>query len=247
MRNVSYKLNLQLQRLVLIALSLCLVSTLSGQETKTDAFSSAAGKIASPNFNTDFIAGQSSPTDIIQSSNFREIGGFLAFSFEAATPEPPFLAFRVERSTGDVFAQGSFIPGGADIAERINVSERVEPGDVVELDPTKPGHYRKARGGANLVAGVITTEPGFVLGNSNQLLESEKAERPLLALMGKVPVKVTTENGPIRPGDLLTVSSKPGYAMRCAESKAQERAIIGKALEGLEKGEGLILVLVMAH
>ncbi|MCH8127613.1 SBBP repeat-containing protein [candidate division KSB1 bacterium] len=46
------------------------------------------------------------------------------------------LVFRVERSTGDVFADGSFIPDGADMAERINVSEPVEPGDVVELDPT---------------------------------------------------------------------------------------------------------------
>ncbi|MFQ5853883.1 MAG: hypothetical protein ACE5JU_25265 [Candidatus Binatia bacterium] len=60
-------------------------------------------------------------------------------------------------------------------------------------------------------------------------------------------MKATTENGAIHPGDLLTVSSKPGYAMRCAEAKACEGAIIGKALEALESGEGLILVLVMAH
>ena len=69
----------------------------------------------------------------------------------------------------------------------------------------------------------------------------------MLALMGRVPVKATEENGLIRPGDLLTVSSKPGYAMRCADPKACEGAIIGKALEALESGEGMILVLVMAH
>ena len=165
------------------------------------------------------------------------------------------LVFRVERTTGDVFAKGSFIPSGADLAERINVSEPVEPGDVVELDPRKPTYYRKARGSSQRIAGVITSEPGFILGNSSkesqlsvvrdQLLESETGSRPMLALLGRVPVKATIENGPIRPGDLLTISSKPGYAMRCDESK--ECVIIGKALGALPMGEGMVLVLVMAH
>ena len=155
----------------------------------------------------------------------------------------PTLIFRVERSTGNVFTDGMFVPSGADMAERINVSEPVEPGDVVELDPANPWHYRKARSASKLVAGVITTKPGFTLGNNPQEMESDT--RPMLALMGRVPVKATTENGAIRPGDLLTISSKPGYAMRCAKTK--ECVIIGKALEGFEKGEGLILILVMAY
>ena len=65
--------------------------------------------------------------------------------------------------------------------------------------------------------------------------------------MGRVPTKATAENGRIRRGDLLTISSKTGYAMRCVEARKCEGAIIGKALEGLDKGEGKILVLVMAH
>ena len=69
----------------------------------------------------------------------------------------------------------------------------------------------------------------------------------MLALMGRVPVKATTENGPIRPGDLLTVASKPGYAARCASANECDGVIIGKALEALEEGDGKILVLVMAH
>ncbi len=161
----------------------------------------------------------------------------------------PSRVFRVERSTGDVFAKGSFIGGGADLAERINVSEPIELGDVVELDPTRPGHYRKARS-SKLIAGVITTKPGFTLGNNPEEMEQagEKvAGRPMLALIGRVPVKVTTENGPIRPGDLLTVASKPGYAMRCDDLKLCEGMIVGKALEGLDKGEGIILVLVMSR
>ena len=164
------------------------------------------------------------------------------------------LVFRVERATGNVYADGSFIPGGADLAERIDASEPVEPGDVVELDPSRPWHYRKARTNSQRVAGVITTEPGFVLGNTplNPPLSSGESkrgfsERPIMALLGRVPVKATTENGAIRPGNLLTVSSRPGYAMLCAEAGRCEGAIVGKALEGLERGEGLIMVLVMTH
>ena len=82
---------------------------------------------------------------------------------------------------------------------------------------------------------------------SGQLLETESDERPMMALMGRVPVKATTENGPIHPGDLLTVSSKAGYTMLCVKAESCEGAVVGKALEGLEKGEGLILVLVMAR
>ena len=174
------------------------------------------------------------------------------------SPKPE-LVFRVERITGDVFANGTFIPGGADMAERINVSEPVEPGDIVELDPNMPGYYRKARGKSQLIAGIITTEPGFILGNNSVEMDAASASvdvetskikisnRAMLVLMGRVPVKATTENGLIRPGDLLTISNKPGYAMRCAEAKGCDGAIIGKALQGLEKGEGMIMVLVMAH
>jgi hypothetical protein len=63
--------------------------------------------------------------------------------------------------------------------------------------------------------------------------------------MGRVKVKATTENGPIQPGDLLVSASTPGYVMRCSDPKECEGAIIGKALEPLEQGAGLILMLVM--
>nr|BAL55180.1 hypothetical protein HGMM_F23G10C33 [uncultured Acetothermia bacterium]BAL60221.1 hypothetical protein HGMM_OP4C857 [Candidatus Acetothermum autotrophicum] len=149
--------------------------------------------------------------------------------------------FRIERTTGNVCADGSFNSGGADVAEYVRVSEAVEPGDVLELDPTKPGHYRKARGAySHLVAGVVSTQPGVILGARGQ-----SEGKVLLALIGRVPVRATTENGPIRPGDLLTSSSKPGYAMRCESAHKCEGAIIGKALEALDVGEGVILMLLM--
>ncbi len=194
----------------------------------------------------------------IDGVTFQEINIFnLGVEVTIDAGESPIL-FRVERATGDVFTDGSFMPGGADLAEHIKVSEPVEPGDVVELDPGKPQHYRKARGSSKLIAGIITTRPGFVLGNRPNKLDSvemaaakrdlkSEANRPMLALMGRVPVKATTENGAIKPGDLLTVSKKPGYAMLCTGAKKCEGAIIGKALEALDSGEGLIEVLVISH
>ncbi|MDW8030977.1 MAG: S8 family peptidase [Candidatus Bipolaricaulota bacterium] len=149
--------------------------------------------------------------------------------------------FRVERTTGNVYTDGSFIAGGADLAEYVRVSEEVSPGDVLELDPDNPKSYRKARSAYSpLIAGVVSSTPGVVL-------EAKRAPEGWapLALMGRVPVKATTEGGPIRPGDLLTSSSKPGYAMRCANPQICEGALLGKALEELKTGEGVILVLLV--
>jgi len=64
-----------------------------------------------------------------------------------------------------------------------------------------------------------------------------------LAVLGVVPVKASAENGPIEPGDLLTTSSTPGHAMRADHFVGG--AIIGKALEGLSEGTGVIKMLVM--
>ena len=67
---------------------------------------------------------------------------------------------------------------------------------------------------------------------------------PRLALVGRVAVKVSAENGPIRPGDLLVASSTPGHAI-CAQSSPEPGTILGKALDDLESGKGIIEMLVM--
>ncbi len=157
---------------------------------------------------------------------------------EMGTTDP--TLFRVTR-TGDVYARGTFFSGqGADVAEWVWVSEPVEPGDVLELDPDNPGFYRRARGPySRLVVGVVTTAPGLILG-------TVKTEREaLLALIGTVLVKATGENGPIRPGDLLVSASRTGYAMRCDALQKCREALVGKALEPLEKKLGTIRVLII--
>ncbi|MFQ6033897.1 MAG: hypothetical protein ACE5KR_03445, partial [Candidatus Bipolaricaulia bacterium] len=169
-------------------------------------------------------------------------------AYEWAVAAPSDVAFRVT-GEGDVYAARAFFCGlnkscfnsgsGVDIAEWVPVSEPVEPGDVLALDPDRLGFYRRARTPySRLAASAVSTAPGFVLGEPGE-------HKALLALLGTVSVKATTENGPIRPGDLLTTSSIPGYAMRCPDPTVCADTIIGKALEPLESDPGLIRMLIL--
>jgi len=158
-------------------------------------------------------------------------------------PPATAAAFRVER-TGNVLADqtfygASFQVGSADVAEWVNVTELVEPGDLLEFDPVEPGRCRKARGGCSaLVAGVVSSDPGFLLG------EFVSGERAPLALIGIVPVKACDEGGPIRPGDLLIPAGIPGRIRRWTPADA-DCPLVGKALSPLRDREGLILVLLI--
>ena len=141
-------------------------------------------------------------------------------------------------SNGYIKAVG-YQSGHSDIAEMIKVSSnKIEPGDVVIIDPENNNQFILTdKPYDTRVAGVISTSPGLTLGSDE--LKNHKVP---LAITGIVPTKVTTINGPIRRGDLLTTSNIPGYAMKATEYKAG--AILGKALESLESGEGKINVLI---
>jgi hypothetical protein len=66
-----------------------------------------------------------------------------------------------------------------------------------------------------------------------------------VALAGRVYCNVDATKMAVEPGDLLTTSGTPGYAMKVADTDNAPGAILGKAMEGLEKGKkGQILVLV---
>ena len=170
----------------------------------------------------------------------------------SASRAPTPAVFRVE-STGDVLADGPFYgthfySGSADVAEWVHVSEPVESGDVLELDPENPGQYRRSRGEcSDLVAGVVSTDPGFGLGSFFSTGDSGLAteDSALLALVGVVPVKITDEGGPIHAGDLLVTSSTLGYAMRWDPESGEHCNFVGKALEPLDGDTGVIQVLLM--
>jgi hypothetical protein len=150
------------------------------------------------------------------------------------------LRFRVS-AAGNVFADGSYTGGGADVAEFVEHHGTLEPGDVVAI--AADGKYERAHtAGSAAVAGVITTRPGVLMNATDGRETLEDA--PAMALAGRVPVKVTSEGGPIRPGDLLIASSTHGHAMR-APDEPRAGTVIGKALGRLDEARGRVEMLVM--
>lgn len=148
---------------------------------------------------------------------------------------------------GNVLAKGQFIAGwGADLAERVDASEELGAGDLVEIDTDNPGSFRLTRRPfSTLVAGVVSTRPGMLLNHQprDQMGSASGDERPQLALAGQVPVRASTENGTILVGDLLVASSTPGHVMR-AGVNPPAGAVVGKALQPLTEGTGLVMMLV---
>ncbi len=65
-----------------------------------------------------------------------------------------------------------------------------------------------------------------------------------VAMTGRVYCLADASSGTIEPGDMLTTSSTPGYAMKVFDSKKAQGAVIGKAMTSLKAGKGLVLVLV---
>jgi hypothetical protein len=140
------------------------------------------------------------------------------------------------------------ILGGADLSERFDVQDderAIEPGTVVSIDPANEGRLEVSRAPydhrvAGIVSGAGGVKPGMVMAQEGSVAAGEHP----VALTGRVYCRATAENGPIRPGDLLTTSSRPGHAMRVDDPARAQGAILGKAMGSLAEGEGLVLVLV---
>jgi hypothetical protein len=173
-------------------------------------------------------------------------GGKIGVVIEVASPSDFIQAFKgPDRMVFRVDNNGVPHTGGSDVAERIDSGDYdLHPGDVVEIDGDHPGHFRLAKTPSSAsVAGVISTNPGVLMNDQNPDTAGNKIERQL-ALIGRVPVKVTIENGAIRVGDLLVASSMPGHAMRAPADPAPG-TVIGKALQNLSTGVGVIEMIVM--
>ena len=82
------------------------------------------------------------------------------------------------------------------------------------------------------------------LGTTRKVDESAPQDEVPLAVVGIVPCKATTENRSIQIGDLLVTSSTPGHAMKGTDRSKMLGAVVGKALEPLPEGKGVIQVLV---
>lgn len=161
---------------------------------------------------------------------------------EAWDTDPGNLRFYVQND-GDVYADRAYWDWGADVADMMPVAgdaTQYEPGDVLAIGPDGMLILAQTPYATN-VAGVYSTQPGFVGGAGDD--ESTHGKIPL-ALVGVVPVKASVENGPIAPGDLLVASATPGHAMR-AGPNPPVGTVVGKGLEALEEGTSVIQMLAV--
>jgi hypothetical protein len=141
-----------------------------------------------------------------------------------------------------------------DLAENYGTSDSsIEAGDVVAftgeaqevLDPregkvTTKAFVKKSNSQyQNDLVGIVSTNPNQTYGEDG-LFSLAENPRPV-SLTGRVPVKVSTENGPIAAGDYLTSSSTPGVAMK----STQPGVTIGRALSSYTgSGVGKVIVYV---
>ncbi len=175
-------------------------------------------------------------------------GNILDGATISSTTGKPVSQFRVDGS-GRGFFNGGTQTGGADFAESVAVRgehSQYEPGDVLVIDLAAGRRLMLSqRAYSTRVAGIYSTKPG-VLATTHSIDESDAlAEEIPLAIVGIVPCKVTAENGAIAPGDLLVTSSSTlGYAMKGTNRTRMLGAVVGKALEPLREGKGVIQVLV---
>ncbi|PWU16939.1 MAG: hypothetical protein C5B50_12330 [Verrucomicrobia bacterium] len=135
--------------------------------------------------------------------------------------------------------------GGCDVAEPFQMSgPEIPKGAVVVIDDQNPGQLKLSqRAYDKRVAGVVSGANGIASGISlSQEGVIEGGQN--VALSGRVYVQADASNGAIKPGDLLTSSSAPGYAMKVSDYRKAKGAVIGKAMSGLKNGRGMVLVLV---
>ena len=131
-----------------------------------------------------------------------------------------------------------------DVAEWVPAATEMRPGTVVVLNPSTPNEVMpSARSYDTAVAGVVSSEPGVLLGQP-------AASKAKIATTGRVKVRVEASRLPIRIGDLLVTSDRAGVAMRSEPVDVggvkmhRPGTLIGKALEPLPSGNGEILVLL---
>jgi hypothetical protein len=147
---------------------------------------------------------------------------------------------------GDVEVTGDIrLTTGQDCAEDFDVAGAldIEPGTVMvikEDGALQPSNHAYDKKVAGVVSGAGEYKPAIVLGRQRQGPQG----RVPVALVGKVNCKVDARFGAIEVGDLLTTSPTAGHAMKADDPLRALGTLIGKALRGLETGQGIIPILV---
>jgi len=119
--------------------------------------------------------------------------------------------------------------GGNDIAELFPINGAVNAGEIVSIDNSEPVKVKKALASdGQRVIGIVSTKPGIILGENQ-----EGVPTALVALAGRVPVRIDPNSPAIQNGDFIGASTNPGMG-----KKAENGYYIGRALESWQPNSG---------
>jgi hypothetical protein len=200
-------------------------------------------------YDYDSCANDQTNTDAVENitrtgfSFYRYRGGGCGYAWTLTSTELNWLAvgsFTSPANTSIPYA------AGADLAEWYATPDQtLQAGEVVSINKT--GNISVVRSGTAYDAsaiGIVATQPSIVLGPESGMTPGYKdrtasgSASVAVALAGRVPVKVSLENGVIEPGDALTTSATPGVAMKAT----QAGPIIGKAMERFDGTSTIVAI-----
>jgi len=158
---------------------------------------------------------------------------------------------RSHGATSNCTGLGTPSAGCIDLAEEFPASEVIEKGEIVSINTASSSVaiVKKSSGSYDDgLLGVVSTKPGIVLGKNIHTGSNAEDYKPddgyvVVALTGRVPVKISLENGNIKKGDYLTSSSIPGKAMKATQSGR----VIGLALEDASESSNQETVMVFIN
>ena len=122
--------------------------------------------------------------------------------------------------------------GAKDFAENFPSEQSLEAGELVVFANGNEAVRRATGAEGEQLAGIVSTAPGFLAGAADEGFP--------IALAGRVPTRVSAQNGSIQVGDPLTASTTPGVAMKATDNGH----IVGYALEPVSEGQRDIIVFV---
>jgi hypothetical protein len=159
-------------------------------------------------------------------------------------------------ATGNsIRARGTISGGLADVGEYAKVEgdrSQYAQGDILVVSSSSTETFAKSsRAYQEEIAGIVTETAGLLAGGGDSDIsfdpKGKSTNRVIIALAGRVPVKVSLENGAIKQGDYITASSKPGVGMK----QNEPGPTIGRAMEVFDEqsvkdqdGVGSVLVFV---
>lgn len=191
--------------------------------------------------NSGYAWGSGEPVSVVAGAN----GVFFTKGDALGVPYSEILA-KVD-TAGKLTCAVLEITGGSDLAEPFETHhpDPLPAGSVMVIDPDHPGKLKLSqkaydRRVAGIVSGAGGIDPGMLMYQRSSTADGTTP----IALSGRVYCLADATGGPIQPGDLLTTSELPGHAMKVTDYEKSHGATLGKAMSALERGQGLVLVLV---